>query len=409
MNRKNLNQWLTHIESFHPEEIELGLARIKKVAERLNLFENNGKVILVGGTNGKGSCVAVLEAIALIQHKSVLTYTSPHLVEFNERIRINGKPVTDEQLVAAFEAIEDARHDTALTFFEFTTLAALVINRNLSPDLAVLEVGLGGRLDAVNIVEPEVSVITTIGLDHTDWLGETLIEIAGEKAGISRANKTTLVGDKASLELLQQLPSYQTSHFRLISQPTQVESAAINDTTRNPYQLLAQNILLGKEAFDLAFNTRVDVSEVLPRVVINGRCQVVCEEPTVVVDVAHNPQAATNLASQLTTLKAQTRSTGIVAICGMMRDKAIAEVFNNLASAISEWHFVDLEIPRAATASELLSVYDRLSNSQKAFVHESVSDAFESVTNSHGKEQMILVFGSFITVGNMIQYMKHKQ
>ena len=411
MKSLQLNQWLKHIESFHPENIELGLERIKSVAQKLDVLDNTGQLIIVGGTNGKGSCVATLEALANNAGLNVLSYTSPHLIRFNERIRVNGEPVVDNLLVSAFQEIEQARGSVALTFFEFTTLAALWINQKLSPDLTVLEVGLGGRLDAVNIMQPDVSIITTIGLDHTDWLGDSLEQIAAEKAGISRPDKVTLIGDTNSFKLIKKTTEdtgpFPEAIFRLVRSPSQAELNTLCDVQQNPHQLVTQNVLLAVEAFELVFEEiPTDFDSMLCAIQISGRFQQIANQPLILVDVAHNPQSAENLRQQVSRY---TRTHGINrvdAICGMMQDKAVAEVIEILDPVIDSWHFVDLDMPRAAPAELLVNQYQRRDLKKPVNQHVSVESAFELITSKQSKEQMILVFGSFITVGNMIQYIK---
>ena len=191
----SLGEWLAYIERQHPRSIELGLARIRGVAARMALGRPAGRVVVVGGTNGKGSTVAVLEAIGLAQGWKVGAYTSPHLLRFNERVRIDGREATDEALVAGFAAVEAARGETPLTYFEYATLCALWLFERAGLDLAVLEVGLGGRLDAVNLVDADAAIITTVDLDHQDWLGPDVESIGFEKAGIARAGRPLVLGD----------------------------------------------------------------------------------------------------------------------------------------------------------------------------------------------------------------------
>lgn len=409
MIQKRLKDWLGHIESFHPDEIELGLDRILTVASQLKLLTNPGKLIIVGGTNGKGSCVATLEALAKTNNLKVLSYTSPHLIEFNERIRIDGNPVDDDMLVSAFEAIESVRGSTSLTFFEFTTLAALWVNQNVSPDLTVLEVGLGGRLDAVNIMQPDVSVITTIDRDHSDWLGDSLEQIAFEKGGITRANKNTLVGDKKSFDLLKNLTDYHEANFVLVDKAKAGEEEILLDSKANPFQLLEQNVLLAVQAFSTLFpKANSDLKKSLQNIKLSGRFQVISDDPLIVVDVAHNPQSARNLIQQVKRLKQQAQIKHVSLVCGMMKDKAISEVLKTLDSVANEWHFVDLDTARAANVQSLNDIYTDLGGKAPVYLHPSIESVFHSVKQTASKEQMILVFGSFITVGNMIQYINQR-
>ncbi|MET1255610.1 bifunctional folylpolyglutamate synthase/dihydrofolate synthase [Aliikangiella maris] len=414
MSQRSLQQWLTHIESFHPEEIELGLERINLVAEKLDVKQQQAKVIIVGGTNGKGSVVAALEALARINHLAVACYTSPHLIRFNERIRIDGDDVSDEQLVTAFEKIELVRQslNVALTFFEFTTLAALWIVKFQYPQTAllVLEVGLGGRLDAVNLVSSNVSVITTVAKDHTAWLGSTLFEIATEKAGIIKHNCQALIGDQPTFDLVRQVCHIKESQYQqlqLVSTPNEQEQLQIDNSQFNPFQLLAQNVMLAKQAFELLFaDKNSSLSDFLPKIKIQGRFQRISNGITTLVDVAHNPQAVTRLLSQLNLSRqsGELPAGRIFAICGMMADKAIAEVLQVLDPFIHQWIFCDLNLPRAISSKDLYALYVKHHMQERANRAQSVAEAYQMVLTQADKNDLVLVFGSFITVADMIKY-----
>ena len=217
-----LDAWLARIEKLHPSEIELGLERVRRVAEALGAASLSMPVITVAGTNGKGSVVALTRALAAAAGRRVCVYTSPHLQRFNERITLPDGPVDDDALCAAFEQVDAARGDTALTYFEFTTLAALWLFRHSGADLAILEVGLGGRLDAVNLVDADVAVVTSVGLDHTDWLGDTREKVAVEKLGIGRAGRPLVYGEEnapanldAELDRLKAVPLRAGREFQV--------------------------------------------------------------------------------------------------------------------------------------------------------------------------------------------------
>lgn len=408
MDNNNLSDWLVKIESFNPNEIELGLSRIRQVAEEMQLLQFAGKVVLVGGTNGKGSCVATLEAMALQHNLEVGCYTSPHLINFNERIRINGEQVSDQLLVEAFNEVEAVRKQVALTFFEFTTLVALWIFQRQKLDLIVLEVGLGGRLDAVNIVEPDTSIITTIDFDHSDWLGDSLPQIAREKAGIIRTGQTAFVGDEKSFQLLSKVEHIELAYLQLINvdvdEQMKADRSVINDNTLNPFQLLPQNILLAKQAFEFLFKLPVKLADVLPRIKIAGRFQLLNLPLPTIVDVAHNPQATENLVSQVKNRMMQTGAQKCFVICGMMADKAVEQVLSILDPAVDEWLFVDLPGERAIGAEALISIYQQVNSAKPALSFASVNLAYDNLRNKATSQDMILVFGSFITVSNMLQY-----
>ncbi len=408
--REQLEQWLTQIEAMHPAEIELGLTRIKQVAEKLDVLNPAQKVILVAGTNGKGSVCAMLESLALQEKMTVGCYTSPHLVSFNERIRINGSNIDDQSLVDAFEKIDKIKDGVALTFFEFTTLAALVVFRQLSLDLAILEIGLGGRQDACNIVEPDVSLITTIAKDHTDWLGDDLSQIAYEKAGILRANKPAFVGDKPSFDLICSAEPKLIKNIQLNKQANNDLNTAFNSTELNPRMLLAQNILLAVAGFENVNPIKLgnkEIIQALKNIQLKGRFEQLTfngsQSTKIILDVAHNPQSAQNLAKQLKSFKNnQQKPVKIVAVCGMMKDKSIYDVLTYINNEVNQWCFVDLPIDRAAMSCDLLQIYQNVENLKPADSFENIQQAFNFIQDN--EQTVILVFGSFITVGNMVQY-----
>jgi len=408
--KKSLKEWLAIIESFHPEEIELGLDRIRTVANRLELLSIDPKVILVGGTNGKGSCVATLESLSVLSNTKVGCFTSPHLLHFNERIRINQKNVADEILVEAFEIIDDAREQTILTFFEFTTLAALLIFKQSNLDLVVLEVGLGGRLDAVNIVEPNLSIVTTIDKDHQAWLGDDLDGIAFEKSGIFRQSAINLVGDRTSFECILNVRKDLLGNLFLIDDKNDVIknaqdfNAILANEKYNPLCLLKQNVKLALLGFYHLFEAplaKISLESILQKIQLNGRFQKLSEDPLIILDVGHNPQAAKNLRRQIDGINSDGKR---YAICGLMRDKAIEDFLSLLDPVIDQWIFVDLPIGRAATSVDLKQTYSLISSANDALACRSVAQAFQQIESSLQSEDQVFVFGSFITVAEMLQY-----
>ncbi len=413
MNLLSLDDWLTHIESFNPKEIELGLSRVNKVAQCLGIFPLSSKSILVAGTNGKGSCVAMLESIALQQGKSVVCYTSPHLLSFNERIRLNGKNVSDQDLIDAFQAIETKRQDIPLTFFEFTTLAALLIFKKQQPELIILEVGLGGRQDATNIIEPDVSVITTVAMDHTDWLGDSLEAIAYEKGGIIRQGKSALVGDTKTFKLLNKVLPEFSNELLLAESNISSLTQLLGDSKVNPYCLLQQNLLLAKLAFEKCFHCAIDKAdfiESLASISLQGRFQrVEGLGACIIVDVAHNPQSTENLFQQLEQYMSTKSIKRVTAILGMMADKSVSEVINILDPLINDWCFVDLDNQRAMSSKALNELYQKQDYplKSKGYSFVSVKVAYQWLAQQKhfsDPDQLLVVFGSFITVANMLQY-----
>jgi len=408
---KELNDWLLKIENFHPEEIELGLSRIKNIAISMGLLKPKAKVVIVGGKNGKGSCVATLESLALQSKLNVGCYTSPHLMRFNERIRINAVDVSDKALIKAFKLIDKSRNETLLTFFEFTTLVALQVFSTKKLDLIVLEVGLGGRLDAVNIINPDVAIITTIAKDHTDWLGDTLEEISVEKAGIYRSNSLNLVGDDKTFKLLKKTITNSDIGFRLIENDELdivLALDSIADPQINCYQLQKQNIELALASFINLFKNslqHIDLKLIFKSLQLNGRFQIHQHNPLVITDVAHNPQAASNLLNQMQSL---TCNGSRIAICGLMSDKATKEVIQILDKSIEQWLFVDLPLKRGALATDLkqaLSQLDRELPMHKCF--NNMGLATDYVSKIISKNDHLYIIGSFITVSEFLKLKKH--
>ena len=413
----DLPQWLAYIEQQHPTSIHMGLERVRDVAMRLALGKPATRVITVGGTNGKGSTVAFIEAIARAAGWKVGAYTSPHLLRYNERVRINGVDADDASLVEAFEAVEAARGDTSLTYFEFGTLAALWLFERAGLDLAVLEVGLGGRLDAVNIIDPDVAVITTVDIDHTDWLGNDREAIGAEKAGIARAWKPLVLGEVDSpSSVLRHAYAIGANALRLgsdffhepidsqrwrwrevgaelvlpvpaLSAPAQRANAAS--------AIAALRALPGDALPDEAFAQGV-ADAALP-----GRLQHVSHDGVdVVLDVGHNPQAARELAAwlQMHPIPGQTH-----AVFAALADKDVASVVASFAGLPLRWYLAGLDAgPRAQSADQLAA---RLVATAAAGAsrHHRVVDALQAASAAARPGDRVLVFGSFHTVAEAMQ------
>lgn len=419
MNKSSLTDWLKHIESFHADEIELGLQRIKQVAEKLQLLKFAGKTLLVAGTNGKGSCVAMLEALALNRGKSVICYTSPHLLSFNERLRVDGKDIDDESLIHAFAHIEKHRENIPLTFFEFTTLAALLIAQQIQPEILVLEVGLGGRLDATNIVDADVAIITSIAKDHCQWLGDDLQSIAYEKSGIIRQHKPALIGDPQAFQLIKQARPEYSAQLLLIEPAEEQLNQALLARQVNPYRLVEQNILLARQAFEIITNQTISqqiLLESLAHIKISGRFQLLNKNnPCIIADVAHNPRAVENLKQQLEKLIKTQKIAQVTAIFGVMADKSVKQILEIMQPVVNDWCFVDLPMPRAMPAEQLDKLYQSMTSLQQtnlwksnlqqtaAQVFASVQLAYQSINAQKIQQHLIIVFGSFITVAEMLK------
>ena len=413
-----LDGWLAHCEQLHPKTIDMTLDRVAQVRDRLGLrFEV--PVISVAGTNGKGSTCAMLECMALKAGYRVGLYIKPHLVHFEERCRINGQMSTADELLPHFEAVEAARGDLTLTYFEFTTLVILRALAAAPLDLVILEVGLGGRLDAVNAIDADVAVITSIALDHTEYLGDTREAIGREKAGILRAGRPAVVSDPMPPASILARAAELGCDLWLLGRDFNVQgdkqqwafsgrgrryNGLAYPALRGANQLLnAGGALAAFEALRdrLPINAQA-VRNGLAMVELPGRFQIVPGQPTLVLDVAHNPQAVAALALNLDQMGyfPQTH-----AVFGAMRDKDLAGLLAHIAPLVDHWHLCDLPTARAATAQELSDAVRAASGSRKASLtlHADPSAALQAAAAGADPADRIVVFGSFYTVGAVLK------
>ncbi|RZU46882.1 dihydrofolate synthase/folylpolyglutamate synthase [Fluviicoccus keumensis] len=401
-----LSEWLAHLELAHVRAIDLGLDRVRQVARVLDADHFACPVITVGGTNGKGSTVATLTSVYLAAGYRVATYTSPHLYVFNERIALDGSPVADDVLIGAFEAVEAARvqADVSLSYFEFTTLAAFVVFREANPDIVVLEVGLGGRLDAVNLVDATVAVITSIGIDHTDWLGDTREAIGFEKAGIFRAGHAVVCGDReppatlldhaADLECPMALKGRDFDFAAKGASWSWWSATARHDGLLMP-RLALDNVATALAAIQ-AVSLPVSESALREGIVqasVPGRLErLLWQGVEIVLDVAHNPHGAAFFMQQLQPVRGRTR-----AVLAMLADKDAGGVLDACLGRVDVWYPAGLQVSRGQDAQRLLSLlqergmyfaagYARVAAALAAALHEALPG------------DRILVFGSFYTV-----------
>ncbi len=419
MASRTLEDWLKITQSQHRLEIDLTLDRVRTVATRLGLLKPNGVVVTVGGTNGKGSTVTLLEQCWLAAGYRVGAFTSPWLYCFNELIRVQGKPVTDALLIAAFTQIHAARGEITLTQFEFNTLAALLIFRDAGLDVLILEVGLGGRLDAVNCIDADVAVITSIALDHMDRLGTTREAIGFEKAGIFRQGQLVVCGDFSPPTTL--LSVAQTLDTQLVCQNKQFGFLLTNQnqfdfwceeiTLRNlPVPKLAlQNVATALTVVCLLQKkflvSRAIIENVLKTIFVPGRIQVI-EEPIIkILDVSHNPAAAELLASYLTKNKIKQKTR---AVFSMLADKDIVATINTLRDVIDEWFIAPLPttILRAATKNKLEESFIN-ANIKNTQFFETIPDAVQNAENNSVSGDRIIIFGSFYTVSTAMGIIKN--
>ena len=421
-----LDGWLARCEALHPREIELGLDRVRAVADRLAL-RFDVPLVVVAGTNGKGSSCAMLEAIALAAGWRVGLYVKPHLVRFEERCRIGGAMASEAELLPHFAAVEAARGDVPLTYFEFTTLA---IARRLAQaplDLAILEVGLGGRLDAVNVFDADCALVTSIDVDHAAWLGPDREAIGREKAGILRPGRPAVVSDPAP-------PASVVRHAEAIGADLWLAGRDFGYSGQkgpsgawqqwswsgrsHGYAGLAYPALRGANqlvnaagvlAVFEALRERLPITAQavragFARVELPGRFQIVAGQPTLVLDVAHNPHAAAALAENLDAMGFYPRTH---AVFGAMADKDLAGMLRRLASLVDTWHFSDLPSPRAASAASLRELHATLGVAGPGPVavecHASPAAALAAAAAGADPADRIVVFGSFLTVGGVLQ------
>jgi dihydrofolate synthase/folylpolyglutamate synthase len=408
---RSLADWLEYIERQHPQPIALGLDRVADVFSRLNI-RISCPVTTVAGTNGKGSTCALLEAILSSAGYRTGLYTSPHLLRYNERVRIAGQEADDQALCEAFAAVEAARGSTALTYFEFGTLGAFYLFSKQNIDAAILEVGLGGRLDAVNVVDADCAVLTSVGIDHVEFLGDSREAIGREKAGIFRAGRPAVVADPrppesvlAEIRRIGAVPLLLGRDFGYSKQESQWSywgpagrrSGLAHPALRGGVQLRNASAAIAaldalRERLPIAMK---DVRRALAEVALPGRFQVLPGRPQVVLDVAHNPEAAAVLAANLGDGGFAPET---IAVFGMLKDKAIAGVVRAVAPRITRWHLATLEGPRGADAARLRAALADAGVSAPAFEHASVADALAAAKKEAAENDKIVVFGSFLTV-----------
>lgn len=433
----NLTDWLQHLEDLHPKGqagIELGLERIHQVKRALGQ-EQHCPVIIVGGTNGKGSTCAYLENIIDRAGYKVGCYTSPHLLAYNERVRLNGRPVGDDALCAAFARVEAARRaagDVALTYFEFGTLAAWEVFVEAGVEAAILEVGLGGRLDAVNAYEPDVSIVTTVALDHVEWLGPDRESIGFEKAGIFRAGKPALCADPHPPQSLLDHAAAIGANLRLIGRDFGFERP-VSETSENRLQwrwwcrsgehvlkrALAYPGLRGTTQLYNASVALAALEAIMDRLPVTmqairpglietelaGRFQVIPGKPAIVLDVGHNPQAVRVLADNLASMGFFDRTHVVL---GMLNDKDISGALLPLKGKVDYWHAATLDGVRGSSAETLAGIIGQAGLGGEVICYPSPRLAMQAAKEQAAESDRIVAFGSFYTVAGALQALRKK-
>jgi dihydrofolate synthase/folylpolyglutamate synthase len=418
MPSRSLADWLAYQEQLHPNTIDLGLERLAQVLARLHWRQPACPIITVGGTNGKGSCVALLESILAAGGYRVGAFTSPHLIRYNERIRVTGREASDASLVAAFERIEAARGNISLTFFEFNTLAALLLFESAAPDVIILEVGLGGRLDAVNIVAADVALISSVALDHCDWLGSDVESIGREKAGIFRQHRAAIFGSRnmpasvaseakrigARLLRLGVDFDYQATSSEWIWQGQhKVEPLPLPALSGDVQLENAAAVLTVLECLRVQLPlTKVAIDSGLRAVQLAGRFQAIrAPFGEWLLDVAHNPAAAATLARNLSARHCSGRT---IAVCGMFADKDVAGVIAAVRAQIDLWVIAGVSGTRALPPDALA----RHAIAAGATVPHTAADVQSACVKARSLTQIgdrVVVFGSFHTVGPALAWL----
>lgn len=414
-----LQQWLEWIENNHPVDlIELGLDRVRMVYQQMSLDLSCSRTVIVGGTNGKGSTVAMLDQVLRDQGVTVGCFTSPHFLRYNERIKLAGQPVDDANIIRAFEAIEQARGDVRLTYFEYNTLAALHVFAAEKPEVMLLEVGLGGRLDAINIVDADISVVTTVSVDHIDWLGDNREQIGYEKAGIYRAGRPAVCGDPNPPETLTRYADeigarlyqrgrdfnwQQTDNNNWLWQGEQMDGGILTVSGLPELTLPKANAATVMQVLSLLgmMPEPQQLKESLSKASLTGRMQQIRVADTdYILDVAHNPEAAEYLAGQLREKPAEGRT---LMVLGMLADKDIDQVLSLLQPVIDQWYLVSLKGARGQSAqvlSEKLTSLGVAVTLQTAC--DTVADALETVQKEASRGDRVIVAGSFFTVSDAL-------
>ncbi|WP_312483909.1 bifunctional tetrahydrofolate synthase/dihydrofolate synthase [Stutzerimonas nitrititolerans] len=421
MTRRSLGDWLAYLEQLHPTAIDMGLERAREVAVRLGLGRPARRIVTVTGTNGKGSTCAFIASLLHAQGLKVGVYSSPHLLRYNERVQIDGEQASDEALCAAFAAVEAARGDVSLTYFEMGTLAAFWLFQRAGLDAAVLEVGLGGRLDAVNLVDADVSVVTNIGLDHSEWLGDSRDSVATEKAGIFRSGKPALCGDlhppASLLDCAASLPAplYLRGrdfdlaldahgwHWRGVSsagEPLELHDLPLLSLPVENAALAIQAFVMlepgwqPKRVADALLQTRVTGR--LDRRTLRSKGQNV----PLLLDVGHNPHAASYLAESLAARPPAGRR---LAVFGLLADKDLDGILDVLLPRVDDWAVAPLATPRSAPAGDLHEAL--LRRGASVSIHAGVAQALEAQLARAEEGDEILLFGSFYCVAEALEWL----
>ena len=410
----SLSEWLTYIDDVSPKKINLDLGHILKANKHLGI-KPNFPIILVAGTNGKGSTCAFLESIFTQAKYKVGCYTSPHLFEFNERIKINQIPCSDQDISKAINFIDKNKKKELLTYFEVTTLAAVNIFCENKIDLAILEVGLGGRLDAVNIFEPDISIITSIALDHQDYLGTSIEDIAFEKSGILRSNKHSIINSRTGVDTIIEYGKKINTNLSLVG----VDYSVFEDKGGLTYQskdlslseLPYPNLVGEKQIENLggalraielmskSFNvTKDDVGNGIVNTNLKGRMEIFSLNPLILLDVAHNEESAIALYDFASKKKNNGK---VLAVFSILADKSIESVISPFMNLVDEWYISTIDHPRALPAKEIEAIINKQTENTKICIFSNLQAAYKNARKNIAANDNIIVFGSFFTVAQV--------
>jgi len=419
---RTLQQWVDYIQTLHHRQIDLSLDRVRKVYLRLIPADTPFTVISIAGTNGKGSTAEMLSSIYTQAGYNVGKYTSPHLVYFNERYLINGQMVDDAELLAAFEKIEAVRGDVPITFFEFGTLIAIELFRQADIDIAVMEVGLGGRKDAVNVLDPDVAIITSISIDHTAWLGDNTDDISYEKVGIARPEVPCIVGINQPSTRITDYCDEIGANCLIVDQnfsyalSEQAEPASWQwQNGRADYQNLPlpfgqtgvqlSNASVAVCAIECLQNKHVvkegDVQKGLAQASLAARCQLISKDPLIVLDVSHNVSSVQRLVNFVRN-QLQPADTKISVICGMLNDKEVEASLSLISPIVKNWHLVTIDHERGSSSDQLAEIVHSIDASVQINTYANVKQAYQQVTNNLKNGDTLVVFGSFFIAGDIL-------
>jgi dihydrofolate synthase/folylpolyglutamate synthase len=412
-----VDEWLDWQQTVHPLNIDFKLERILSVYKKLNISKIANKIITVAGTNGKGSTVSFLESVLNEKKYHVGTFTSPHILRYNERIKINGIEIDDESLLETFEMIDEVRGDTTLTYFEFATLSAFYLFSKSNLDVAVLEVGLGGRLDATNIVDSDISIITSIGIDHTEFLGNTIDSIALEKAGVMRPFKTCIYAQENPPAALLKYAKNKSVNLLIHNNDYRVNLGSSNWSLKSKHNSINEipNLkMIGDYQYNYAAASLLALDALLPECLedhdvikkalseteISGRFQYLSKSPDIILDVAHNEDAAKSLSDNIKKIGYDK----IIVVLGVLADKDVYSIVEPFSSLVDHWYIGTINSERGMNSDEIkFRINSIYKNKLSIGTYASVTSAFNAAKYDQMKDSLLLVYGSFYTVSEALK------